>query len=299
MNNYRRYAIMKFFDSRAVPLLETVNTALTLRSGLERRMAANEPSIPTLLCLPSLSANLGKKCPECLCFMGFNSFHRCKSTVDGFEYVCIKCRRYQRFFRKEIGFIFDEINTILDRYAIHCYECGSWKMLNEFPKKSDRANGHTPPCLACKRAHLVANTERINAQRRGFYDDNKVAVRARNRIYWEKNKETIRAINRLWAKNNPEKVREILNRRHARLLNAPINDFTESQWRFIKKLYRYQCVYCGVKPKKLTKDHIIPLSKGGSHTATNIVPACRLCNNKKYTGPPIVPVQPILPGIAV
>lgn len=44
------------------------------------------------------------------------------------------------------------------------------------------------------------------------------------------------------------------------------------------------CVYCGTKESivgELTIDHIIPISKGGSGTAENLVKACKSCNSKK------------------
>lgn len=43
------------------------------------------------------------------------------------------------------------------------------------------------------------------------------------------------------------------------------------------------CQYCYRKftEKKLTLDHVIPLSKGGRHEWTNVVTACSACNNKK------------------
>lgn len=42
----------------------------------------------------------------------------------------------------------------------------------------------------------------------------------------------------------------------------------------------YSCVYCGSK-KNLTIDHIIPKSKGGGNTWTNLVTCCSPCNLKK------------------
>lgn len=40
------------------------------------------------------------------------------------------------------------------------------------------------------------------------------------------------------------------------------------------------CQYCGSK-KDLTIDHVVPVSKGGKSTWTNMVTACHKCNNKK------------------
>jgi 5-methylcytosine-specific restriction endonuclease McrA len=83
-------------------------------------------------------------------------------------------------------------------------------------------------------------------------------------------------------------------RRRAALNAAPVNDLTRKEWEAIKTQYGYRCVYCHKKPKRLEMDHIIPLSKGGSHTASNIVPACRSCNASKGAGPVLKPIQPVL-----
>ena len=50
---------------------------------------------------------------------------------------------------------------------------------------------------------------------------------------------------------------------------------------------RYKCQYCGrqgteLKPREaLTRDHLIPLSRGGSNLWTNVVTACSSCNTRK------------------
>ena len=65
---------------------------------------------------------------------------------------------------------------------------------------------------------------------------------------------------------------------------------TSDEWKWIKTKYKNKCAYCGEK-KKLTMDHIIPISKGGHHTIGNIVPACQSCNAQKGTklmSPPVV-----------
>ncbi len=43
---------------------------------------------------------------------------------------------------------------------------------------------------------------------------------------------------------------------------------------------RYRCQYCG-SVKDLTLDHIIPKVRGGKDTWTNLVCACKKCNNYK------------------
>jgi len=43
------------------------------------------------------------------------------------------------------------------------------------------------------------------------------------------------------------------------------------------------CMYCGVEHdnKELSRDHVIPTSKGGEDYWTNCVTSCRRCNNRK------------------
>ena len=50
---------------------------------------------------------------------------------------------------------------------------------------------------------------------------------------------------------------------------------------------QYRCQYCGrpsaeLKPREsLTRDHVIPMSRGGTNVWTNVVTACSPCNTRK------------------
>ena len=56
--------------------------------------------------------------------------------------------------------------------------------------------------------------------------------------------------------------------------------FTKQDWIDITKKWENKCALCHIL-KKLTIDHIIPLSKGGMHTKENIQPLCGNCNSSK------------------
>ena len=45
--------------------------------------------------------------------------------------------------------------------------------------------------------------------------------------------------------------------------------------------WKHQCAYCDAKDMPLEIEHIVPKSKGGSNSVTNLAIACRPCNEKK------------------
>lgn len=85
---------------------------------------------------------------------------------------------------------------------------------------------------------------------------------------------------RKYVKNNPERIAHLKARRYARERNAEGSHSLE-EWKEIKNKHNNKCAYCKLD-KKLTKDHIIPLSEGGSDYIENIQPLCRSCNSRKW-----------------
>ena len=68
--------------------------------------------------------------------------------------------------------------------------------------------------------------------------------------------------------------------RLGRYIHAPRRKVVLSK-RNILKRDNHQCQYCGRKDGKLTVDHIVPRTNGGTGTWENLVCACVSCNSKK------------------
>lgn len=85
---------------------------------------------------------------------------------------------------------------------------------------------------------------------------------------------------RRWKKKNPSRLAHLKSRYYARRKNAE-GSHSYEEWKELCIAFDWLCAYCK-KAYKLTKDHIIPLSKGGTDYISNIQPLCRSCNSKKH-----------------
>jgi 5-methylcytosine-specific restriction endonuclease McrA len=156
---------------------------------------------------------------------------------------------------------------------------------------------HADSHLAYQRAYRATNPDKWRAYHR--MRDASPSRRERKRITDKQrrdaHREAVNAYARTYRKAHPEVKRADSKRRKALKKGATISDFTHAQWIAMQAHYDHRCVYCGKRAKgQLTQDHITPLSKGGNHTASNIVPACTPCNSRKQAGSVLQPIQPVL-----
>jgi 5-methylcytosine-specific restriction endonuclease McrA len=147
------------------------------------------------------------------------------------------------------------------------------------------------------------NREKVRADKRAWRAAHPGSNSERSKRWVERNPEKARASNAKrtakWAAANPDKVSVIAARartkREAKVRNA--GSFTLPEWQKLLDDTGYKCLCCGIPeaesiyrfPKKgiplvgqLTRDHIIPLSKGGRGTIDNIAPLCLPCNMRKH-----------------
>jgi len=140
------------------------------------------------------------------------------------------------------------------------------------------------------REYRAAHPEKISAMNKKRYANKKYAeitkqaAKAAYAADPERRKKVIVA----WRKNNRDKVNQIQQNRIARLKGA-VGFHTAKEWWQLLAVTGYRCAYCRrhLTDKTATRDHIVPLSKGGSNDIGNIIPSCQLCNSKKGSSLPV------------
>lgn len=104
-----------------------------------------------------------------------------------------------------------------------------------------------------------------------------------NKGYWTDKKRPDIAQENNWHWKGGMINRDMLVSRRRALEKNAQGTHTIGQWEELKFEFNYMCLCCKkTEPEiKLTEDHIIPLSKGGSNDISNIQPLCRSCNSRK------------------
>lgn len=143
---------------------------------------------------------------------------------------------------------------------------------------------------AAKRAYrgsyVVTDEQRERYRARGREHEKEPEYKARRKRYDQsvKGKATKAARDKRYARTDKgrfSKRKMAIKRKHQ--IKTSGCTLTPMEWAEIKARFNHRCAYCGAETR-LEMDHVTPLSKGGEHTAANVVPACRTCNAKKGAG---------------
>jgi 5-methylcytosine-specific restriction endonuclease McrA len=142
---------------------------------------------------------------------------------------------------------------------------------------------HREEIAAQREIYRAAKTEDIRAAVKAYRELHKLEIVVWNKEYRKNHRAEIVAYQKLWRQANPELRRAALNRSRTKrrgLIQGGRCDLSAADWADIQRRQDGRCAICGeVKP--LTRDHIIPLTKGGEHTASNIQGLCAVCNARK------------------
>lgn len=143
-------------------------------------------------------------------------------------------------------------------------------------------------CIPCFKQQVAENyvktREKKLARERELHAADPERRRSRDRKRYLTRRDRQAAYLREWKKRNRERVNAYEYARRAKGKGSPEAEFIDREQIYERDGGR--CHICGhaVAKSKFTLDHLVPLSKGGSHTALNVAVAHRKCNSQRAAG---------------
>lgn len=150
-------------------------------------------------------------------------------------------------------------------------------------------------CSTCKKAQPTKEYSVCNKVKSGLMARCKTCEKIRHKKDYQSDKEYIKDRERSYRINNynlrleierksryknKEKVRPAKNARQRirnKVIQGGVYLILDKE---LRKVYNSPCFQCG-SMKDQSLDHIIPISRGGSHSVGNIMTLCLPCNKSK------------------
>lgn len=211
---------------------------------------------------------MSKTCTKCGEIKPLDAFYTSTTSKDGKRNVCAECNR---LYAREWG----RKNSERKKAAMK-----AWRAANK---------GHV-------RTYKALNRERELDQKRERYWAEPEVARAKQRAFYHQNPEPYRTATADWEKRNPGKVaehrqtegykirhREWEHRRRATKRNTQVGSVGYESILAEHGMVCHICGGCIETMSDLHFDHVVPLARGGTHTAENIRPSHARCNLAKHT----------------
>lgn len=158
-----------------------------------------------------------------------------------------------------------------------CSHCKEGKSIDQFHKNRSTKDGFANMCKHCKNGRYNDYAQEYNKTR------DSIANRERVKAWQKANPEKNNAKRKRWYDKHGDDARaQHLTWRHNRLAKMKANGGSHTTEEWLAKLAEFDgsCVTCG-SSARIERDHIIPVTKGGTNDIENIQPLCLPCNRTK------------------
>lgn len=206
----------------------------------------------------------------------------------GLESHCKDCKKcYQRSYRaKDRARFYSATQAWRNRNREHIKEYNRQyraEHAEELSEKEKEARANMTPEERVEKSEKAKeyyhkNRDILLKNARGYYFDN-----------LDKNREDRQAYSREWTRKNPDKRQAQHALRKARKRNPDgVIESLPSRNEILSE-QGGMCAYCKAKGKSVEwhLDHIMPLARGGHHTADNVQVLCAPCNMSKKAKHPL------------
>lgn len=146
----------------------------------------------------------------------------------------------------------------------------------------------TGQCFHCSREWYQRNKQRKADE----YQQRKESIKERKsevaRKYYQRNRERLLVQQKKYYEQNKAKWVNKAHKRRARGLPSHVK---AEDLKRLTDLQQNKCAVCRIDLTKRHLDHIVPLSKGGTHEFKNLQFLCQSCNLNKHAKDPIIFMQ--------
>lgn len=219
-----------------------------------------------------------KICQACHAAKDSSEFHAAPRCVGGRDTTCKACKVASARARRA-----SRVGLPPAAHQI-CRACKTQKPGAEFRRNVLNSSGLAGQCRSCafeaERAYRAANAASLSAANKAWRANNAGYMTACNRARYAADPARFKEYANDWRRSNPEAYKAIKHRQRARRRGAVVR-LTLAAWREIVAQFNSACAYCLRPIDAPTIDHMVPLCRGGEHTAENVVPACSFCNTSK------------------
>ena len=241
----------------------------------------------------SIMVGNNKICLRCDIEKELIEFGLSDSGVGGVKCNCKQCEAEIALLANRAKGIPEKIISIVINDTKSCTRCSEFKLFSDFYPDKKGINGLGSHCKQCmgnyKEVYINENSEKLKETRDNWRSNNPEYSREwhsqnpnYNKQHYKENSDDAKERASLWAKENPGKIARNSTKQRAGDNFLEDNTATEE---FISELYANEnCYYCGkLTPlNERSQDHKIPISRGGIHSANNLVMACIYCNKSKF-----------------
>lgn len=200
-----------------------------------------------------------KTCYGCRLDLALDRYSRDRSRRDGLQSYCKQCRQFQkRQWREQ--------NIEHEKEYFREYRKNNISRVRQLDRERYRRDKvkRLEECRRYRAKNRAVISERRRLRRRERRDE----INDLQRRYYHRHKG-----NKSWlvrSRNRKDKMR------------ANGGHVSTADWQSILDHFDGKCAKCG-SADNVHMDHVVPISRGGKHSPSNIQPLCRTCNLQKYT----------------
>lgn len=196
------------------------------------------------------------KCNKCFIEYDFSNsnFNFRNRNKNILERICKNCRKEYRLLNKE------KIRQ---------------KSLDYYAKNKDRARLYN-------QKYRIENFEKIKQRKKEYREKNRDKINLDLKRRNKENKEKYSIAKKLYVKTEKGKlVRQVSAQKYHSKRKNSYCDLTNEQWGICLQYFDFKDAYTRQEMNIISQDHIIPQSKGGKYTASNIIPCDKTTNSSK------------------